>query len=1120
MQADIPHASFVRTLGAVAALMGLLVLAGWVSDISLLKSGLPGAVEMKANTAMGLVLCGLGLVLLTTMNAERIAHAQRMRAAAYAVSLVLVLLGAVTLLEYLLGWNAGIDELLFRDRSKAFNANPGRMSPYSATAFCALGMGLAALVMGRLRLAVMAFALLVLGIGVTSVLGYAWNATELVTDVFLPPVAINTALAFVALSVGLLLANRRARDAAQGLLTRVTIESRVATALAGALLLLVVGGGVTYRAGADMARSTEWVAHTQEVRALLNRVYATVTDAVIAHQALGRSPDDDDPDRLQAAITEARSQIRQLQDLMSDNPDQSRRAAQLGRDIEERLRRLSGGDRGTELMPGIRALTREIDVAEQRLLAERTARADRARRNSLVFLMLTLFGACAVFLYLLRNIRQEMLARAQSDDKLRRLNAGLEQRVHERTAALTHSEALYRHTLDSMLEGCQVIDADWRRLYVNAAAAKQSRLHPLEMLGRTLMEAHPGIEETEVFERMRQCMEQRLPQQFETCFVFPDGSSGWFQVSLLPVSEGISLFSVDITERRIAEDEVRAANAALELRVAERTAELRAATDAADAANRAKSVFLATMSHEIRTPMNGVLGMLELLAMTRLDGEQRSALGVVRESGRSLLRIIDDILDLSKIEAGRLELRPEASSVARVVERARQIYMGIASSKGLSLDMSVDPRISPALLFDPGRLTQILNNLISNALKFTQIGGVTVTARMLERSGSFETIRLVVSDTGMGISPEDRARLFQPFTQVGLEVNQRGGTGLGLTICRRLAEMMGGTIVMDSVVGRGTRLTLTITLPITDAAELRAPDLVESSSNLSQTLSERRVAPSIEEAEQDGTLLLVVDDHPTNRAVMLHQVRALGYAAEAAVDGQAALELWRERGFGLIITDSHMPRMGGQELARAVRGEEQRYHRKRIPILACSANALEGESEACFLAGMDGYLTKPVSVVELMAALDRWLPLPGDGGAKAAKRSRESASVFASSTIAAAEDWTEPQVFNPTVLAPLGEGSALVEKLLREFRESTGRDADELRQLVDHGDSAAIAQLAHRLRGASQAVGAESLALVCDRIERASHAFNWKSVESQMGRFESELQRLNEYLDSIWNAVP
>jgi PAS domain S-box-containing protein len=1115
MGAEIPHASSVRALGAVAALMGMLVLAGWIWDLPMLRSGLPGAVEMKANTALCLLLCGGSLMLLSFATIERV------RLPVYLMAAVTVAVGAVTLLEYTINWNAGIDELLFLDRSKAYNVNPGRMSPYSAIAFTALGLGLAATARKRLRLLVAALALVVLCIGVASVLGYAWNAAELVTDVFLPPVAINTALAFIALAIGLLLSSRRRADAEKGLLTRVSIESRVATALAGALALLIVGGGVTYRAGADMANSTEWVAHTQEVRALLSRLYGTVADAVLANQSLASSGADEDADRLQLATTEARAQVRQLQKLLNDNPEQAQRAEALGRSIEERLRRLGGGNRGKELMPEIRAMTREIDVAEQRLLASRTGRAESARRNSLVFLILTLFGASAVFIYLLRNIRSEMLARAQSDEKLRRLNAGLEQRVHERTAALSHSEALYRHTLDSMLEGCQVLGPDWRYLYVNASAAKQGRKLASQLLGRKITEIYPGIEESELFKCMRLCMDHRQPQNVENQFFFPDGSSGWFQLSLLPAPEGISIFSVDITERRQAEEEVRAANAALEQRVTERTAELRAATQAADSANRAKSVFLATMSHEIRTPMNGVLGMLELMALTRLDGEQRSALGVVRESGRSLLRIIDDILDLSKIEAGRLELRPEPSSVARVVERARQIYMGIASSKGLSLDMSVDPRISPALLFDPGRLTQVINNLLSNALKFTQIGGVTVTARMLERSGDFETVRLVVSDTGVGISAEDRARLFQPFTQVGTDIAQRGGTGLGLTICRRLAEMMGGTIVMDSTVGRGTRMTLTLTLPISDETELRAPDLVESSENLANTLAERRIAPGIEEAERDGTLVLVVDDHPTNRAVLLHQVRALGYAAEAAVDGEAALEMWRERRFGLIITDSHMPRMGGQELARAVRSEEPRRGRRRIPILACSANALDGEAEACFAAGMDGYLTKPVEVMELMAALDRWLPLPGTqpGTGPGSARGGASGHGGLNSTLAA-EDWVEPQIFNPTVLAPLGEGSPLVEKLLREYRESTARDAEELRALVEAGDSAAIAEMAHKLRGAAQAVGAESLALVCDRIERASHAFNWKSVESQMGRFESELQRLNEYLDSIWNAVP
>ena len=1099
--------------------MGAAVLLGWALDVSVLKSVLRGAVQMKANTALALLLSGAVLA------------AQGMPRAHFAALLASVfvgLLGLLTLMEYAFSWRLGLDELLFLDKAVAFNQAPGRMSPYSALSFGLLGPALAALRLGRARMLVNASASVVLLIGIVSLLGYAWNASEMVTDMVLPPVAVHTGLAFVLLGAGLLRANSRqgeVEQAQQQGRTRAAIEIKIAAALASAMLVLILGGGITYRASASFANSAREVAHTQEVRARLSQLYATVSDAEGAQVSYLQTGEREYADQLLLLAGNVRQRIDELALLVSDNPEQRRGMELLRASLAQRMGELmrlasSGGpDRrdlrtaiedGQRTLGTLRGMTSKLDDAETQLLAQRAAQARRSRADSLMFLLLTLSGASALFIFFLRSIRREMLARARADESLQQLNAELEGRVAERTAALSDKETLFRHTLDSMIEGCQIIDRNWRYCYVNGAAAAQGLQAADALVGRTMTEAYPGIEHTTLFQRMRRCMDERVAESFENEFTLPDGSTGCFEISILPAPEGISIFSVDVTERHRAEEAVRANNAELEHRVTERTAELAAATEAAHTANRAKSVFLATMSHEIRTPMNGVLGMLELLALTRLDAEQRGAVGVVRESGRSLLRIIDDILDFSKIEAGRLEIRPEVASIAQVIERTRQIYEGMASSKGLVLDVMVDPRIAAAHLFDPVRLGQILNNLLSNALKFTHEGRISVGARLLESSGSFETLRITVSDTGIGVTAEDRAQLFQPFSQVGVPASQqRGGTGLGLAICRRLAEMMSGDIEMDSEVGRGTRLTLTLTLPTADARELPRRPADVGASGLAMALATRRVAPSLEEAQRDGTLVLVVDDHPTNCAVLVHQLRALGYAAECAEDGEQALQAWATRRPGLVITDCNMPRMSGYDLARAIRSAEREGGLPRTPVLACTANALGGEADACFAAGMDGHLSKPIAIDPLMTALDQWLPLPGE----------KLITTQPSSSGSNSSDDTVP-VFDTSVLAPLAEARAgTVERILREYRLSTANDARELRELVASGDTAAIGQLAHRLRGAAQSVGALGLASICDRIERASHSYNWKSVESQMSHFESELQRLNEHLDSIWATL-
>lgn len=398
------------------------------------------------------------------------------------------------------------------------------------------------------------------------------------------------------------------------------------------------------------------------------------------------------------------------------------------------------------------------------------------------------------------------------------------------------------------------------------------------------------------------------------------------------------------------------------------------AMEAADLANRAKSTFLATMSHEIRTPMNGMFGMLELLGLSKLDDEQRNKLQLVRESGKSLLRIIDDILDFSRIEAGKLELRPEITSIKQLIDDTLNIYSGIGSSKGLRLESSVDPKISPALLVDPLRLRQILNNFVNNAVKFTAQGSIELSARLIERKEGKDLVQFSVKDTGIGISPDNQALLFHPFSQGDGETTRRyGGTGLGLTICRRLAVLMGGTVEMESELGSGTTMTLKLLLPIADSKFMPKKDLESAINQAASKAQLLRAAPSVADAQSAGSLALLVDDNETNRNLLMRQIHALGYAVESAIDGIDALDKWKSGRFGIIFTDCNMPEMDGYELARTIRQLEEANGRKRTPIIACTANALSGEAETCLAAGMDDYLAKPIELAQLQEKLGRWL---------------------------------------------------------------------------------------------------------------------------------------------------
>ncbi|MCC6473598.1 MAG: response regulator, partial [Burkholderiales bacterium] len=686
-----------------------------------------------------------------------------------------------------------------------------------------------------------------------------------------------------------------------------------------------------------------------------------------------------------------------------------------------------------------------------------------------------------------------------------------------------------------------------------------------------------------------------------------------FESDFFSAAEELTLLTRLATNVALAVERIEQSRIIKELTVARKDAEQ---------ASHAKSAFLAAMSHEIRTPMNGVLGLVEVLAHGDLSEQQADLVGTIRESARTLLALIDDVLDFSKIEAGRLELERSPIDAGELVEAVCASLLPMAETANVDLTMFVSPRISGRLMIDEIRLRQVLYNLVGNAIKFSagqphQPGRVSV--RLEIACDEPLRIALRVQDNGIGMRPQTVEAIFAPFSQADVSTTRRyGGTGLGLPISKRLVDLMGGEIAVESTFGQGS--IFQVELPLERApgdapascVELAELDCVvvggpkSSADDLAQYLeyggarvhraddparallqvkglpqpvvihdlcgkqspskedcaaymdaphvrllfitrgrrgsarlaspkvltldgnalrraalmravlmaagrsllqdrpikAERtpltvsRGAPSIAEARELGRLILVVEDDAINQKVILQQLGLLGFAAEVAGSGTEALRLWRQGEFALVLTDLHMPEMDGYELVRRIRREERKRRQGSgtaqpgIPILALTANALRGESQAAHQAGMDGYLTKPVPLQELRVALEQWIPgrvRPHCCGAGPDGR--------------AAGPVLEVQVLKNLV----GENRTTVRGFLEDYLVAARRLAHDLCAACAQCDPGQVAAIAHKLKSSSRSVGALALGDLCAGLETAGRAMDRTAIARGILEFESAM---------------
>jgi len=651
-------------------------------------------------------------------------------------------------------------------------------------------------------------------------------------------------------------------------------------------------------------------------------------------------------------------------------------------------------------------------------------------------------------------------------------------------------------TLGAIRDAVIAVDALGQIGYINAAAEHITGLRAADIIGRSLFDVMPVpllLGAHGVFSGGDGSQGAGV-----ALFVGADGRERTVECRFSPIYDplGFTTGGVvvlgDVTERVQAERAQRELNEQLEARVAERTRELAVATRQAEDANRAKSTFLANMSHEIRTPMNSVLGMARLALRSGLTDRQRGYIENIYYSGQHLLQLIDEILDISKIEAGKLRVESIDFLLASVVANLGNLMTQRAAAKSIAFDFDIDPALAQPLHGDPLRLGQVLINLAGNAIKFTERGRVGVSASLVEEADDGLLVRFEVSDTGIGISVREIADLFQVFQQADPSTTRRfGGSGLGLAISKQLVTLMGGEIGVHSEPGAGSSFWFTVRLGRGDPAGLPA---------LHQDDHATTRVPSYFPAVLRGARILLVEDNLFNQQVACEMLEDAGAVVCVANNGGEALEFLRGERFDGVLMDVQMPEMDGFTATRQIRADAALAG---TLVIAMTANASNEDLERCLAAGMDEVVTKPVFPERLYAVLAEQLAMRAGG--------RESTAGCAIAPGTEAE-----KLIDLAVLARMvGHDPQKIHKYAVMFLAAARSGLDEMEAVYDRQDMENLAGLGHRLKSSALAVGAAGFGNLCQRLESLKRHSDAPEARRVIDQLHDLLARIGEEIDKV-----